>query len=123
MRQLLIALLLAAAAAQAALPASAQDRPPPARRGLLDLAYALGEAHALGQVCDSSSQTWRARMLRLIEVETPDEAFRTRLFNSFNTGYRAAQVRHPRCSAAARSEAARVASRGRDLARVIAAAR
>ena len=123
MRQLLIALLLFSAASQVVAPAAAQDRPPPARGGLVDLAQRVGEAHALGQACDPDSQTWRARMLRLIEVETPDEAFRTRLFNSFNTGFRAAQVRHPRCSAAARSEAARVASRGRDLARVISAAR
>jgi len=117
-RQLLIALMLTAA-----FPAAAQERAPAARRGLADLAYVLGQAHGLAQVCDDESQSWRSRMLRLVELETPDAAFRGQLFDHFNSGFSAAQVRHPRCGAGARAEAGRVAARGRDLARVIAGAR
>jgi uncharacterized protein (TIGR02301 family) len=51
----------------------------------VDLAYVLGEAHGLAQICNDQNQTWRSRMLRLVEVETPEEAFRLQLFNSFNT--------------------------------------
>ena len=119
MRQLLIALCLLAAAA----PAAAQDRAPPARQGLVDLSYTLGQAHGLAQVCDPDSQTWRSRMLRMIELEAPDETFRGRLFQAFNTGFSTGQARYPRCSARARAELAAVARRGKDLARVIASAR
>ena len=126
MRQLLIALALLAAPLAAAAPAASQaptlTRAPAARSGLTDLAYVLGEAHGLAQVCDGQNQVWRSRMLRLIEVETPDEAFRIQLFDRFNTGFSAAQARHPRCGEGARAEAGRVAARGRDLARVIASA-
>ena len=118
MRQLLIALCLLAAA-----PAAAQDRPPPARQGLVDLSYTLGQAHGLALTCNPDSQTWRARMIRLVEVETPEEAFRRRLFEAFNTGFSTAQARHPRCGRSTRAELTAVARRGQDLARVIASAR
>jgi uncharacterized protein (TIGR02301 family) len=121
-RQLLFVLLLLWSV-PAAGSVHAQSRPPAARGSLVDLAHVLGQAHGLAQVCDASSQLWRARMMRLIELETPDEAFRNHLFDRFNTGYSAAQARHPRCGAGARAEASRVAVRGRDLARVIASAR
>jgi uncharacterized protein (TIGR02301 family) len=118
MRQLLIALWMLAAA-----PAAAQDRAPPARQGLVDLSYTLGQAHGLALTCSPDSQTWRLRMIRLVEVETPDEVFRARLFDAFNTGFSTAQARHPRCGRRTRSELATVARRGQDLARVIASAR
>jgi uncharacterized protein (TIGR02301 family) len=118
MRQLLIALALLAAA-----PAAAQERPPLARRTLADLAYVLGQTHGLAQVCDPASQTWRARMIRLVELERPEEGFRGQLFSGFNTGFASAQATHPRCSPRSRAAYAQAVSRGRDLARVLAAAR
>jgi uncharacterized protein (TIGR02301 family) len=62
-------------------------------------------------------------MVRLVEVERPDEPFREQLFEGFNTGFLSANAAHPRCDARARAEAAAVAARGRDLSRVLAGAR
>ena len=105
-------------------PALAQDRTPAVRETLTDLAYTLGQAHALRTRCDGEGdQVWRARMVRMVEVEQPDQAFRDQLFESFNVGFLGAQTSHPRCDVAARTEAARVAARGRDLSRVLAGAR
>lgn len=119
MRRLLVLLALLLAS-----PALAQDRTPVARESLSDLAFVLGQAHALRTRCfGEGDQVWRARMVRMVEVEQPDEDFRDQLFESFNTGFLGAQASHPRCDAAARSEAARTAARGRDLARVLAGAR
>ena len=97
--------------------AAAQDRTPVQRQTLADLAYAIGESHALRQACEGDGdQYWRARMIRLIEVESPDQAFDRRLRGAFNTGFSSARAAHPDCDEGARSEAARVAQRGRDLA-------
>ena len=60
----LAALLLTA---PSPLPAHAQEREPADRQRLLDLAYALGQSHALRQACEGAGdQFWRARMMRLI---------------------------------------------------------
>ena len=118
------ALTACLAACLAAGPAPAQGRSPAARVSLADLAYTLGQAHALRTLCEGEGdQVWRARMARLIELERPDEAFREQLFEGFNTGYVSTGAAHQRCDDRARAEAARVAARGRDLARVLAGAR
>lgn len=97
--------------------AQAQDRSPAQRQNLTDLAYVLGESHALRQVCEGpSDQFWRGRMERMLAAEAPDPAFDARLKEAFNTGYAAAQAAFPECDAANRREAARVAARGRVLA-------
>ena len=118
MRQLLVVALLAFA-----LPSAAQDRPPLARRTLADLAYVLGQAHGLAQVCDPENQAWRSRMIRVIELERPEPGFRTQLFSGFNAGFAGARASHPRCGGRSRAAYARAVARGRDLARVLAAAR
>ena len=106
-----------------AAPAAAQDRSPAARRTLVDLAYVLGQAHGLALVCEGRTQYWRGRMARLRELEAADAAFDRQLVDGFNAGFVDAQARFPACSRAARAASADVAARGRDLARVIAAAR
>lgn len=103
------------AAALVAAPSAAQDRPPAQRQTLLDLAYVLGESHALARACDDDSQYWRARMARLIELESPDLPFKARLSAQFNTGYSAGEAQFPTCTAAARAEAVAAARRGRAL--------
>ena len=108
--------ILTAAAALLAAPSLAQDRDPAGRQALLDLAYVLGEAHALKQACDSENQYWRARMQRLLELEKPDLAFKVRLTDRFNTGFTVRESQFPACNAAARAEAAAAARRGRVLA-------
>ena len=104
-------------------PALAQDRSPAARRTVVDLAYVLGKAHALAVLCDGQTQTWRARMARMRELEAADSVFDRQLVDSFNAGFVDGEARFQTCSAAARAENAAVAARGRDLARVIAGAR
>lgn len=119
MRLLIVPLLALFAAA----PAAAQDRSPAARRTVVDLAYVMGQSHALAGVCRGDQETWWARMVRLRDLEGVDEGFDRQLVNAFNAAYLDAQGRFPTCSRAARAEAAAAAARGRALAQVLASAR
>ena len=99
-----------------AVPALAQERTPAERQSLVDLARALGESHALRQVCDSAEdQHWRARMRELLDQEATDQRLKTRLSIAFNDGYHAGQALYPKCTEAARAEARKVAGQGRAL--------
>jgi len=98
-------------------PALAQDRGPVERQTLLDLAFTLGESHALRQVCEGADdQYWRARMVRLTEVEKADQAFDVQLRERFNTGYAARQGEFPQCDEASRRAEQQVARKGQALA-------
>ena len=55
--------------------------------------------------------------------DAAEAAFDRHLVNGFNAGFVDAQGRFPACTRAARAEIAAVATRGRDLSRVIASAR
>ena len=119
---LVLALVLAVAAPFPLTSASAQDRAPDARQALADLAYVLGQSHALRQACvDRDDQFWRDRMGRLLDIEASDQALKRRLQDAFNTGFAAARLSYPRCGAGARAELARLAMRGKDLAARLAA--
>ncbi|OXE36709.1 MAG: TIGR02301 family protein [Phenylobacterium zucineum] len=97
--------------------ALAQGRDPAARQTLVNLAYVLGEAHALRQVCEGArDQVWRTRMMRLLATEQPDETLSRRLQDAFNTGFAARQGAYLTCNPAARVATARVMARGRRLA-------
>jgi uncharacterized protein (TIGR02301 family) len=99
-----------------AAPAIAEDRAPAQRQALIDLAYVLGESHALRQACEGQAdQFWRDRMQRLVRAETPDADLDRRLKDSFNTGFIAGQSGFPACGRANRREQARLAARGRAL--------
>lgn len=101
--------------------ASAQDRSPALRQSLVDLAYVLGEAHALRQVCQGADdQYWRTRMIKLVDTEQPDAALDRRLKESFNTGFASRQSEYPACSAASHKAAVAVASHGQQLAAALA---
>lgn len=107
----LLALCLAAG------PVLAQDREPAQRQTLIDLAYVIGEAHALRQVCGGpNDQYWRDRMVKLIETESADRAFEERLRQTFNTGYVSRQAQYTSCSAQSREAETGVAAKGRALA-------
>lgn len=100
-----------------ALPAGAQERPPPERQVLLDLAYALGESHALRQVCSGEGdQYWRDRMVRMSETEAADEAFDSRLKQQFNSGFATRQTEFPSCGPASKKAEQAVARKGQALA-------
>jgi uncharacterized protein (TIGR02301 family) len=106
-----------------ATPVLGQQREPAQRQVVVDLAYVLGEAHALRQLCAGpADQFWRNRMLKMIETEGADHAFEQRLRETFNTGYVARQAQFTRCSAQSREAETRVAAHGQDLARRLIAA-
>jgi uncharacterized protein (TIGR02301 family) len=116
MRLRLIAVLFALAAPALAAPALAAA---PAERAatLTALAETLGQSHALRQACAGpGDQYWRARMMRLIEVEKPEQALEARLTEAFNAGYAQRRSLFRACSPAARRAEAQSAARGRNLA-------
>jgi uncharacterized protein (TIGR02301 family) len=116
----ILALMVVLDAAPAA---GAAPRTPAERETLTDLAYVLGQSHALRQACvGTSDQQWRERMRALVATEAPDPAFDAQLKGAFNTGFAAAQAAAPRCTPAVRRGEAAAAARGRDLAANLTAA-
>ncbi len=100
--------------------AMAQDRDAGERQHLLDLAYTLGESHALRQACQGEAdQYWRARMVRLTEVEQADQAFDAQLREKFNTGFAARHAEYPTCDDASRKAELMAARRGQALAQTM----
>src|SRR4051812_12140614 len=100
-----------------ATPAVAQEREPASRQTLMDLAYVLGEAHALRQVCSPGDQHWRVRMGSMVDSENAEHGFSERLRQNFNTGYLARQAQFTACSPESRKAESDVAGRGAGLAR------
>ena len=114
MRTLLACLALLILAA----PVAAQTREPRARQTLLELAGVLGQSHALRQACEGEGdQFWRARMIRLIDVEAVDPEFVRRLKAAFNAAFEATREDFPGCGPATRAAEAEAAARGRALSR------
>ena len=94
----------------------AQDRGVAERQQLLDLAFTIGESHALRQVCEGTGdQYWRSRMVRLTEVEKADQAFDAQLRDKFNTGFAARQGQFVECDDASRQAEQAVARKGQAL--------
>lgn len=123
MRMPVLTLVLITLALGAPRCALGQARDPASRQTLVDMAYVLGEAHALRQVCEGANdQYWRSRMVRLVDTEKPDEALAQRLKDAFNTGYVARQGAFPVCNAAARGATSRVLAKGKLLAAKLAQA-
>lgn len=116
MRAPLLFAALAAALGMAS-GAQAQDRTPGVRQTLVDLAYVLGEAHALRQAClGAEDQFWRSRMIRMVDTEQPDAALDRRLKEAFNTGYASRQSEFPECTGAARRAEVNTLNKGQTLA-------
>jgi uncharacterized protein (TIGR02301 family) len=101
-----------------AVPVLAQERDASERQRLLDIAYALGESHALRQACQGEGdQYWRARMVRMTEVEQADQAFDAQMRERFNTGFASRRSEFPTCDDASRKAEQQAARRGQALAR------
>ena len=100
-----------------------QDRDPTSRQALVDLAYVLGQAHALTQLCDAGDQHWRSRMLAMVETEGGDHGFAERLRGQFNTGYISGQSQFTACSAESRRAQSEVAGRGAAISKRLGQAR
>ena len=61
----------------AALALAAPARAQPREQTVADLAFAMGQSHALRQLCQGATdQYWRERMQRMTELEAPDPADR-----------------------------------------------
>jgi len=117
MRRLMLTLVLAAVA----FPVLAQDRSPALRQNLVDLAYVLGESHALRQACAGlDDQYWRTRMMNLVSTEKPDTALDARLKESFNTGFASRQSEFQACSPASRRAELAAANHGLDISKRLA---
>jgi len=117
MRGVILSLLLFGGVLATPAQTLAQDRPPAQRQALTDLAYVLGESHALRQACmGPTDQFWRGRMLKMVDAEAPDPAFNTRLNNAFNSGFSSAQAQYPICGPDSRKAEAAAAARGQALA-------
>jgi uncharacterized protein (TIGR02301 family) len=118
---------LCAVLALCATPAWAQDDAAP-RQGaerdvVVQLAYTLGEAHALHRLCAGPSDaTWYGRMRRLEEQEGANPASRRQLVESFNAGFAARQTEFQGCTRRSREAERGVADRGRALAARLAGA-
>jgi uncharacterized protein (TIGR02301 family) len=94
---------------------------PQQRQTVVDLAYVLGEAHALHRACAGrEDNTWRGRMSRLIQVEAPDPSYRQALMARFNAGFVARSAEFPTCTLKAAAAERAAAERGRALARRLA---
>lgn len=117
MRRALKVIVMTSVLLVGAAPAAAQERSPADRQTLVALAYALGQSHALRQVCTGASDYyWRRRMQQLVAAEQPDGPFNRRLADSFNDGFVASRQAFPTCNAAAKAEAETVAAKGGELA-------
>jgi uncharacterized protein (TIGR02301 family) len=115
---------LISVAALAPSPSLAQPlhRSPQAREALVQLAYDLGEAHALRRLCAGPTDaTWYRRMQQLQAQEAADEGFRRRLVESFNGGFAAGSSAFPACTPQSRAAERAVAARGAALAQQLAA--
>ena len=109
----LLALLLPAAA----LGQPAERRPGAERSVVVQLAYTLGEAHALHRVCAGPNDaTWYSRMQRLEAEEATDDASRRQLIEAFNAGYAFRQSQFPVCSRRSRGAEQAVSAHGAALA-------
>ena len=99
------------------LAAALAERSPDQRQAMVDLAYVLGEAHALRQACDGrDDQTWRTRMSGMMALEAPDPDLKRRMIDSFNTGFMTRQAETPTCGPETASAERSIAERGRTLA-------
>ena len=123
MRRLAV-LVLALPALAFAAPAM-PSRSPQARQLVIDLAYAMGETHALRQAClGETDQEWRVHMGRLVEVEAADPALgaggQRRLVESFNAGFNARSAQFPGCKPEVQPALEAAAAKGETLARRLA---
>jgi uncharacterized protein (TIGR02301 family) len=102
--------------------AQSMTRSPQAREALAQLAYDLGEAHALHRLCAGPSDaTWYGRMQQLQAQEAADEGFRRRLVERFNAGFAAGSGEFPACTPQSRAAERTIAARGAALAQQLAA--
>ena len=93
---------------------------PPYKEELLRLAEILGAVHYLRGLCGAEEGAlWRDKMEELIVAEAPNPAWRARLVESFNSGYRGFDRTYRRCTSSAAQAIDLYLAEGRDLTGVI----
>ena len=117
-------LLMIVTALTAAVPvfaAESQGNLPVRRETVVDLAYVLGEMHALQRLCAGpDDDSWRAKMTRLMEIEKPDDLYRRRLTTRFNDGYMDGSAGFTACDPESQAAERAMAEKGRALSRRLA---
>ena len=94
--------------------------PAPARPD--DLAFELGRAHALRQLCEGRSDgLWRGKMSDLLKAEQAAGARRQALVLRFNAGFADAKTAFPTCGEASAKALRESVARGAALAHALAA--
>lgn len=84
---------------------------------LMRLSEILGAVHYLRELCGANDgQTWRERMLELMEAEGSSALRRARLTRSFNNGYRSYARTYATCTGSAQTAITRFLAEGADLA-------
>jgi uncharacterized protein (TIGR02301 family) len=114
-------LVLVALAAPAAAQSPAQGQSLAQGETLTKLAEVLGQSHALRQACAGpGDQYWRARMMRLMDLERPKGSLEGELKAAFNDGYASRRRMFPVCTPATRRAEMTAAARGRAIAQALA---
>ncbi len=120
-RRIVLVAACAVGAVSTALAQGPIHRSPVERQTLVQLAYALGAAHALHRLCAGPGDaTWYDRMQRLEQQEGAEENFRRQLIESFNAGYAVDAAQFTRCSGASQAAEREAAAHGAALARNLA---
>ena len=93
---------------------------PPYEKELLRLAEILGAIHYLRGLCGAEEgDLWRDKMEELMQAEAPNPAWRARLVESFNSGYRGFDRTYRQCTPSATQAIDLYLAEGRDLTGVI----
>lgn len=117
MRRSMLILALCAVA----FPVLAQDRSPALRQSLVDLAYVLGESHALRQACAGAEvPIWRTRMMNLVSDEKPDAALDRPAEGELQHRLRVASSWFHACTPASRRAELAAANHGLDISKRLA---
>lgn len=115
-RIIIIAVLLAGTTSVLAQEQLQIVRPPETTSNLIALSSIMGAAHYLNVVCAGRNhQSWRDRMVELLEIESPAYSLRGRLIAAFNEGYQVEQHHFPDCSKQVKQQLQSVSKQGRIL--------
>ncbi len=92
------------------------QRPAQTPHTLQRLAEVLGGAHYIQVLCQGKdNQTWRNRMVELLELENPDYYLRQKLVGAFNAGYQKQRKFSMTCDNFSKQQLQTLAKQGRIL--------
>jgi len=93
---------------------------PPYEKEMLRLAEILGAMHYLRTLCGAEEgNLWRDKMEELMQAESPNPAWRARLVDAFNSGYRGFDRTYRQCTPSAAQAINLYLAEGRNLTGII----